>query len=428
MWNFTLYGAYHALGIYNGDSLADEDVGVAYYKERPLKVEYSTCALEFIAEARKSRFLRFLATIGEHLNEKNVAILAKKTFPASPEPENSGEVSDATGLLGKMTGSPTEPEYVDMESVGEKPADDGSASEEGSQGRVRESSESEMEVDAFGEHYQTSSSSPSELGSPSSPGVSISSTDEASADSDFSEEVGGIFFDQFRWHCEECYSALVNGKCPEGHELSRCNKCGWQLDSGTCQRCPATCDVCSGEIVDGQCNNCGVGEEREDDDSIYFDESDEIWRCVSCTWEVEADNETDGNCHCLNDKREAHFIDLSDYHDYEPADSCSSEDDSTDSELDSDDERFIDDTEVSIDGVTAEYTIEPVNLAALYSAPDIANILKATAKAKGAKTTEDKENHGSTTSSDDIEVIDAPTASGPTILPNNIIDCESMDI
>ena len=428
MLNFTLYGAYLALGIYNGDSLADEDVGVAYYKERPLKVKYSTDALEFIAEARRSRFLHFLATIGEHLNEKNVAILAKKTFPASLEPEISGEVSDATGLVGRMTEAPTELESVDEESINAKPADDGPASGERSQSRVRESLESEMEVNAFGEHYPTSSSSPSEPRSPSSPEASISSSDGASADSDFSEEVGGIFVNQYNWHCEECYSVLVNGKCPDGHELKRCIKCGWQLDNGPCQRCPDTCDACSGKNVDGQCSNCGAGEESEDDDTIAFDGRDGIWRCVSCTWEVEAENETDGNCHCLNDKGEAHFIDLSGCHDYEPADSCSSEDDSTDSELNSDDERFIDDTDFCIDGMPADATIEPVNLAALYPAHQIPDILKATAKAKGAKSTEDKENLGSTASSDDIEIIDAPTVNVPPILPNNIIDCESMDI
>ena len=428
MWNSTLYMAYFALGIYNGDSLADEDVGVAYYKERHFQVEHSTNALEFIAEARRSRFLRFLAKIGEHLNEKNVAILAKKTFPASPEPEKSGEVSDATELVGKMAEALTEPENVDGKSIGAKPADDGSASEECSQSRVRESPESEMEMDAFGEHYPTNSSSPSEPSSPSSPEASISSSDGASADSDFSEEVGGMFFNQYSWHCEECYSVLVKGKCPNGHELRRCKDCGWQLDNGPCQRCPGTCDACSGESVDGQCSNCGAGEESEDDETIAFDGRDGIWRCISCLWEVEAENETDGNCHCLNDKGEAHFIDLSGYHDYEPADSCSSEDDSTDSDSNSDDDRFIDDTEVSIDGIPADATIEPVNLAALYPAREIENIMKATAKAKGAKSIENKENIGSTVSSDDIEIIDAPTANVPPILPDNIIDCESMDI
>ena len=427
MWNFTLKEAYLALGICNGDSLADEDVGVAYYKERPHKVEYSTNALQFIAEARRSRFLRFMATIGEHLNEKNIAILAKKTFPASPQPENSGEVSDATGLVGKMTEAPTEPEKVDERSIGTKPADDGSASEEGSQGPVRETPDSEMEVDASVEDYSTSSGSSSEPSSPSSLEASISSSDGASADSNFSEEVGGIFFDQYGWHCEECYAVLINGKCPDGHELRRCQNCGWQLDNGPCQRCPGTCDACSGESVDGQCGNCGAGEESEDNDTIAFDGRDGIWRCFSCCWEVEAENETDGNCHCLNDKGEARFIDLTGYHDYEPADSCSSEDDSTDSELNSDDERFIDDTEVPIDDVPADVTIEPVNLTALYTTDYISYFPKAIATAKDAKATKDKENLESTASSDDIEIIDAPTANVPPFLPDNIIDCESMD-
>ena len=283
-------------------------------------------------------------------------------------------------------------------------------------------------MDTFGEPYLTSSSRPSEPRSPSSPEASIPSSDGASADSDFSEEVGGIFVDKYGWHCEECYSVLVNGKCPDGHELRHCKRCGWQLDNGLCQRCPGTCEGCSGESVDGQCSNCGAGEESEDDDTIAFDGRDGIWRCISCTWEVEAENETDGNCHCLNDTGEAHFIDLSDYHDYEPADSCSSEDDSTVSELNSDDERFIDDTEISIHDMPADATIEPVSLAALYPAHLIPDTLKATAKAKGAELTKDDETIAPAASSDDIEFIDAPKANVSPILPNNIIDCESMDI
>lgn len=46
-----------------------------------------------------SRFLRFLATIGEHLNGKNVAVLAKKTFAASPEPESVDGKSDGAKLV-----------------------------------------------------------------------------------------------------------------------------------------------------------------------------------------------------------------------------------------------------------------------------------------------------------------------------------------
>ena len=413
MWISTLHNAYVALGIDDGPSLSDEDVGVAYYNSRPLERDFTKSlrsALEFIAESRRSRFLRFLATIGEHLNEENVAVLAKKTFAVSPEPEIP------------------EPEKFDensvsADSVGEGPAGGGS-----SQNLASESSGSEMEMDAYGEYYATSEDSPSQARSPSSSEASISSSNGMSADSDFSEEVGGTFFDQYNWRCEECCVVLVNWKCPNGHELRRCKTCGWQLDNGPCQRCLGMCSACGGGNVDGQCSICGMGEESEDEDTIAFDERDGLWRCINCQWEVEADNETDGNCHCLNDKGEAHFIDLHGCPDYEPADSCSSEDDPTDSESNSDDEGFIDDTETSMDGIAPEAAIESVNLAALYPAGVVAKIMKATEVAKGAKMAKDKENVEPTASSDDIEIINAPTAFGSPNLPSNIIDYESMDV
>lgn len=418
---FTLENAYHDLGIPNGASLVDEDVGVAYYKSRS-DTNNATNALEFIAESRGSRFLRFLASIGEHLNEKNVAVLAKKTF-ASRKPENVPEKLAATELSGKIPAISPEPENtseesINTDSVGEDPGDG-----EPSTVLTHTSPESEMEIDAVG--TATSEDSPSELRSPSSPESSNSSSDGTSADSDFSEEVSGIFFDTLTWRCEECFSALVNGTCPNGHELRRCKTCDWQLDTGPCQRCQGMCGACGGESLNCHCK---AGEESKDDDTITFDEGNGIWRCINCSWEVEADNETDGNCRCLNDKGELHFIDLSEYLDYEPADSCSSEDESTDSESNSDDERFIDDSEVSIDGITSYATLETPNLAALYPAHLLPNVMKAAERAKGAKIPKNKENVGPTASSDEIEIIDAPTASIPSNLPNNIIDCESMDM
>ncbi len=415
MWASTLHSAYYALGIDNGASFADEDVAVQYYKRGPVVIlengHYLREALEFIAEARKSRFLRFMATIGQHLNEKNVAVLAKKTFAASPEPESA-----------------------ESESVGERPASQESAGEgpaggEGSQDLVSESPESEMEMDPVGEYYATGEDSPL-LGSPSSSEASISSGTGTGADSDFSEEVDGICFDPYNgnWQCEECDAVLVNWKCPDGHQLRRCKNCGWQLGNGPCQRCPSICGACGGESVDGQCSNCDAGEECEDEDAIAFDERDGLWRCTDCQWEVEADNETDGNCHCLNDEGEAHFIDLSDCLDYEPADSCSSADDSTDEESNSDDEGFIDDSEIPIDGLVPGPAIDPVSLAALYPKADVARIMEVQETAKGSKMAKDKENVEPTAGSDDIEIIDAPTATLPPKLPSNIIDCESMDI
>lgn len=400
-----LHKAYKVLGInlpydFSNASLADEDVGVAFYKTWSLELQdVSKNALTYIAEKRKSRFLRFLATIGEHLDEKNIAVLAKKTWAASPEPEDISEESASTVT------------------VRAEPAHGSS-----SQNQAIESSESEMEVDAHGERIATNEDSPSELESPSSSEASFSSSDGMSADSDFSEDVGGIYFDRFIWRCEKCSTALVDWKCPNGHELTRCKTCGWQLDNGPCQMCLGKCETCGGETVGGQRSSHGAGEESEDEDTIVFDEGEGLWRCIFCQWEVEADNETDGNCHCQNDKGEAHFIDLSDCLDYEPADSCSSEEDSTDSESNSDDEGFIDDTEIPSIGDAPDAAIENVNLAAVYPASAIAEM------AKAAKTIKDKENVGPTASSDDIEIIDAPIANGPPELPSNIIDCESMDM
>lgn len=400
----TLQMAYIALGIDNGASCADGDVGVAFYKNLSETGElstYSLNALEFIAEARRSQFLDFLATIVGHLNEKEITALAKKTFPASPESGNVGE------------------ELVSAESVGE-----GSVDEECSQDPTTESSKSEMEVDAFGKIYATSEDSPPQLRSPSSSEASISSSNGMGTDSDFSEEVSGKVFDGHIWRCEECWTALVDWKCPNGHVSECCKTCGWQLDNGPCKRCLGMCGACGRDRVDGECSNCEAGEESEDEDAIAFDNTDGLWRCTDCHWEVEADNETDGNCHCLNDKREAHFIDLSDCLDYEPADSCSSEDDSTDSEPDSGDEGFIDDSEISEHGIAPDAAIETINLAPLYPAYRASDVAKIT---KAAEMARDKENNTPTASSDDIEIIDAPTANGPSSLASNIIECESMD-
>ena len=387
--------AYLALGIDNGASCADGDVAVAYYKNLAETGElwtYSLNALQFIAEARRSPFLHFLATIVGHLTEKDIAVLANKTFPASPESGNVGE------------------ELVSAESVGE-----GSVDEEIAHNPASESSEGEMEMDE---------DSPSQPRSPSSSEASISSSNGMGTDSDFSEEVSATVFDHHIWRCEECWTALVDWKCPNGHALERCETCGWQLDNGPCKRCLGMCGAYERDRVDGECSNCEAGEESEDEDTIAFDNTDGLWRCTDCHWEVEADNETDGNCHCLNDKREAHFIDLSDCLDYEPADSCSSDDDSTDSEPNSGDEGFIDDTEISEDGIAPDAAAGTVNLAALYPAyraSDVANITKA------AEMAGDKENFAPTASSDDVEIIDAPTANGPPNLPSNISDCESMN-
>ncbi len=401
-----IWNAYSALGIEKDFSLPDEDVAVAYYRSRGSSMApliYPRWALESIAAARKSRFLRFLTAIEEHLNEKNVAVLAKKTFDASPEPEDVDE------------------EVVDTETVGE-----GFAGGESSQDLCGGSSESEMEVDASGEGSATGEDGPSEISSPYDSEASVSSDNEMSADSDFSQEVGGVFFDLSDWRCEECSAVLVDWKCPNGHEVSRCKTCGWQLDDGSCPKCLGMRGDCDGERVHGQCGNCGAGEDGEDEDDMTYDERDGLWRCMYCHWEVGAENETDGNCHCMNDKGEAHFIDLSDYLDYEPADSCSSEDDSSDSEANSGDEGFIDDTEITLNGSASNAAMDVFSLVALYPTVEVAKIIDPARMAKAAAMDTDKENIEPTAGSKDIEIIDAPATHGQSRLQSNIIDCESM--
>ena len=75
--------AYVALGIDNGASCADGDVGVAFYKNLLETGELSTFslnALQCIADARRSQFLDFLATIVGHLNEKDITVLARRHY------------------------------------------------------------------------------------------------------------------------------------------------------------------------------------------------------------------------------------------------------------------------------------------------------------------------------------------------------------
>ena len=66
----------------------------------------------------------------------------------------------------------------------------------------------------------------------------------------------------------------------------------------------------------------------------------------------------------MNERGRAHYIELSNCLDFEPAASCSSDDDSSNEEPDSEDDRFIDDEEVLIE---AEFNaaMETTNFAAL---------------------------------------------------------------
>ncbi|MCJ1452399.1 hypothetical protein MMC28_002742 [Mycoblastus sanguinarius] len=387
-------------------TMADEDVVVACYRHGSEPLDWrssSALALESIASARQSRFLRFMVTMLPHLNDKNVSVLAKKFSAESSTSESvTIESSPIAVCLTPVSGEETN----ELE---------------------------EAEMDEFGEHDNDSDEDGEEdtdtPKSPSSSEAEISSTDEMVTDSDFSEEVEGVYYDRITWRCEECGQELVDSKCPLGHRLKRCTPCGWQLVNGSCPRCHALCELCFKRKIDGECRECEAAEESEEEDTIVYDEMNGVWRCIYCQWEVEADNSEDGNCHCLNNRGEAHYIDLSECLDYEPADSdsCASRsDESSDSEPDSEDERFIDDSKIPIEGFTPVTDIGTRDLAALYPAFEIPGILKAAGIAKAEQAAHDKENVKPAPTSDDVEIIDVSAAAATAM--SNIVNCDFMNI
>lgn len=371
-------------------SASDEEVIVACYTKSliPRWSINPPIYLERLAEERKSRFLFFILSICQHLNDKHVAILAKKesVMFASPVPESENVES-------------SQPEEAASSAAG-------------------------TERDEYGEPYGTPEESPevnsSEMKSPpSSEAEFTSSSDDMEVDSDFEEEVGGIFFDKTSWRCEDCCSEIIDGKCPNGHDLRRCMACDWHLVDGTCPKCCKNCEGCGMGLVEGACLGC----ETDEEDLIAADNADGIWRCVYCQWEVEADNETDGNCHCLNSQGEARYLDLSECFDYEPADSDSSHAESCSDdgdEPDSDDEAFIDDETVAIEGLF-DPAAEIVSFARIIPAKHHTSpFTRVNDDAKAVLEAEDKENVEPNASSD-VEIVE-----DPNVERSNVIDIESM--
>lgn len=317
---FCIASAYQRLGC--EQALPDEDIVVACYSKATLEGWPGLVrgCLKIIADARQSRFLLFILSIYPHLDDDNIEILAKK-YKAQPSDLKS------------------EPGHATLRS---SPMDTTSSSVSGRDRGVSGESDENGETTPEASDTEMDSSSDSDADIPDSGSGS-------SADSDFEQEVGGTYFDD-SWRCEECSYELINGECPNGHDMQRCESCNWQLIDGTCPMCLENCEVCGLEKIDGACKNCALADDSGEEGFIVYDPKEAVWGCAYCLWEVEADNSVDGNCHCVNAKGEACCLDLSECLDYEPADSCTSEDEASDDEGDSVDENFINDEDVAIDG------------------------------------------------------------------------------
>ncbi|KAL8869533.1 MAG: hypothetical protein Q9174_004204 [Haloplaca sp. 1 TL-2023] len=311
----TLQQAYERLEIKN-TSISDGDVVAAFHHVFSDQ-DTSNCsnaiwpveALEVISERRKSGLLAFVLTIVPHLTPDNVRLLGNPPNSASEclSPTETKERQQVGAALDIME-SPKE-EGLDSDTVLSPAADATMTIEDGSGSS------------SIGLHANSTVQSPDDS---SYIYDRESSTEGDSTMDDFEEDVGGKFWTGQEWRCEQCWGVLEEGDC--------------------CHHGPASqCSECNSSAIDGD----------DDDDSIStngwhmtWDDTDRIWRCSQCHWEIEANNEDEGQCHCLVDPTERFIalpIRLSQYEDYGPGDSDSSCSDSSDSEPDSEDEAFIED-------------------------------------------------------------------------------------
>ncbi|CAF9904945.1 MAG: hypothetical protein ALECFALPRED_010642 [Alectoria fallacina] len=309
----------------------EEQVVIAYYAlastSTSAKAEAKT-ALAVIANAKASKWLLFALGISEHLNVHNLSTLI---VPPANVPRNLEDRSKEG------------PPHLN--------------------GSISESIFSRVHPPHTPSSYNTwSAGSTPEL---------LASEFNSEADTDCSEDLEDELFHLRRdvWRCNECNAELIDGECPDGHNLSnRCEECGENCLERYCRDCvPLSCRKCGYLSIRDVCLICGY--DREDGDKemsnqaeekeILFDEHDGVWRCVHCQWEVEWDNEgigeafDIGTCQCMIEDGRPRQIDLVKYPDYEPAycilgDSGQHHSDlnspqSSDSEGDSDDEHFIDD-------------------------------------------------------------------------------------
>ncbi|KAL8853428.1 MAG: hypothetical protein Q9221_001745 [Calogaya cf. arnoldii] len=312
----TEEGAYTVLRI-TDRGINDSDVVASFYAlysklpeaaKRPSSISLTYIeALRTIAVHRQSRLLAFVISILPHLNDHNVGLLTYAPLPPMPTKVTAGSQTQDTLPVGNgHIVDLTEPDTTVRDAANGTSQKGGHTSKE-KENQIITSASSGFEKDEPTRPYWNSPS-PSVAESASSADIPSSSVDLMDTSSDasgVSSREEGKNYDGQRWRCEEC--------------------------------------------------NCE--EEEEDLSTLLWDADDKIWRCALCHWEVEANSDEEGHCHCYTKHdvpvyfgvvgfRPGHWcrrIELSEYPEYQPADSDSSGADSTDSEPDSGDEEFIED-------------------------------------------------------------------------------------
>lgn len=298
----TLEDAYEFIGI-RDTSMPDGDVAVAFYRAYsdqrqtfngntfgPIK------SLDVIADGRQSQLLAFVRAMIPHLTEEKVGILATKTTPGRTT--ESSTIAQVEAILDepgsqfpKILNSPVHA-LPDPLTFG--PAANPSPSRH----------QPTTVVDPSDSDDTIASDQPEEASNFSS---DFSSNDFLSLDesntSETSEPTGGKFWNGESWCCKVCKEELdEEGKCEDGHTINPCRYCGKDFEPF---HCPRFCIECHSDLP-RPCSICNKDEATDEDESIeaiqmVWDDRDDVWRCTTCMWEVEANSENEGQCHCTAD-------------------------------------------------------------------------------------------------------------------------------
>ena len=294
----TLAEAYCYLGI-TDTSIPDGDVIAAFharYSENQynpstdIKHNWTTRALENIAHRRESQLLAFILTIIPHLTKDNVRLLA--TPPATPTSVSSitiGEGERLTVTPGSDGNDTPATVAGDLEGP-TLPGPTGGVLPTDNKVIKPPSSVLENDSDAGSWDEIVSHTVSADIGT--------SSSGEDSAEFDFDAQFDSKYRNRHNWCCEDCNSELVNGHCPQGCQMIKCGFCAKLFEP---RSCPLHCDECQEELEGPYFIEQDDVEDCDKEDLMVWDNSDKIWRCRDCGWEVEADSENEGYCICFMD-------------------------------------------------------------------------------------------------------------------------------
>lgn len=302
---------YKCLGIAD-PSISDGDVVVAFHKAYSVQrdspggdVSETVNALNAIAGSRGSQWLAFTRMILPHLTEANVSVLSSRrmstpNFQSSVDVNNqqSGNASTVHETKDPTTAISCEP-FIFRAAADPPPPTEFTLSAKPTWPKATKSPRASRahDFDSDGSIDWAVSVTASNYSEDLSSGAS--SSDRDSVLSQLSEIEGGKLWNGQYWCCAVCNEELDDeGKCFEDHTTDPCGYCGKDFEMRDCSK---YCVECHLELPE-PCPHCNADEEGEEAPmEMIWDDTDGIWRCTTCMWEVEASREDEGHCQCFVD-------------------------------------------------------------------------------------------------------------------------------